>query len=162
MRHLALPTLLLALFILVLTPAAQARTRSLTVAEHQVVERLNEVRVAHDRSRLRVAPGLVEAARSHARDMLVRDYFSHPSLGGGDFADRVRRFHPAAIVGENLAWGTGSLRSADAVVRGWMASPAHRAIILDRDFRVVGVGRALGTFRGHRGAAVVTADFAGR
>ena len=36
------------------------------------------------------------------------------------------------------------------------------SLILDRDFRVVGVGRALGTFRGHRGAAVVTADFAGR
>ncbi|CAA9539090.1 MAG: hypothetical protein AVDCRST_MAG79-1685 [uncultured Thermoleophilia bacterium] len=154
--------MLLALALLVLTPAAQARSRSQTPVERQVVEALNEVRARHGLGALRVAPGLVQAARSHSRDMLLRDYFSHPSLGGPDFGDRVRRHHPAPVVGENLAWGTGRLRAPAAVVRMWMDSPPHRAIILDREFRVVGVGRSFGTFRGHRRAAVFTADFASR
>lgn len=158
--------LLLALLVtlagVVAVPEAEARARSVTTVERQLVERLNDVRAGHGLGRLRIAPSLVAAARSHSRDMLVRDYFSHPSLGGSSFADRVRRFHPAPLVGENLAWGTGSLGAPAAVVRAWMNSPAHRAIILDGAFRVVGVGRAFGTFRGHRGAAVFTADFADR
>ncbi len=162
MRRLLLLPLLLLLTGVLATPAAEARSRSITTVERQVVQQLNEIRVAKGLPRLQVASTLVEAARSHSRDMLVRDYFSHPSLGGADFGDRVRRFHAAPIVGENLAWGTGRLREPAAVVRQWMASPLHRAIVLDRDFRVVGVGRSFGTFKGHRGAALFTADFASR
>jgi hypothetical protein len=34
--------------------------------------------------------------------------------------------------------------------------------MLRRGFRRIGIGIAFGTFAGHSGAAVVTADFAGR
>ena len=33
---------------------------------------------------------LSKAARRHARDMDQRNYFSHDSLGGGSFVDRIR------------------------------------------------------------------------
>jgi uncharacterized protein YkwD len=42
-------------------------------------------------------------------------------------------------VGEVIGWGCGSLGSAAAMVRAWMASPPHRAIILGRG-RAVGIG----------------------
>jgi uncharacterized protein YkwD len=63
--------------------------------------------------------------------------------------------------GENLAWGTGSLGGAHAIVAAWLASPEHRANLLRPSFRRVGVGDVAGTFQGHSGAHVVTADFAG-
>ena len=40
--------------------------------------------------------------------------------------------------------------------------PVRRAILLRPGFRRVGVGYAFGSFIGHGGAGVVTADFAGR
>jgi uncharacterized protein YkwD len=65
------------------------------------------------------------------------------------------------IFGENLAWGTGSLGSAGAIVSQWLASPPHRANLLRRGFARVGVAAPLGNFLGHH-ARVATADFAGR
>jgi uncharacterized protein YkwD len=65
-------------------------------------------------------------------------------------------------VGENLGWGIGWRKTAQGIVAGWLASPSHRANLLRPGFRRVGVGRVVGTFAGHGGAAVVTADFAGR
>jgi hypothetical protein len=41
-----------------------------------------------------------------------------------------------------------------------MHSPTHRHIILLRELRRVGLGVAVGTFDGSRGAAMATADFA--
>jgi len=64
------------------------------------------------------------------------------------------------VYGEDLAWGTGV--TAQSVVNNWLASPRHRAVLLRPGFRRIGIGIAFGTFVGHGGAAVVTADFAGR
>ena len=45
-------------------------------------------------------------------------------------------------VGENLAWGTGSLATPAAIMRAWMASPGHRDILLRRSYREIGIGIA--------------------
>jgi uncharacterized protein YkwD len=47
-------------------------------------------------------------------------------------------------VGENLAWGSGALATPAAVITGWMTSPPHRANVLDRRFRHLGLGLAAG------------------
>jgi uncharacterized protein YkwD len=47
-------------------------------------------------------------------------------------------------IGENLAWGTGTLATPSQIVAGWMASPPHRANILNAGFREMGMGIALG------------------
>ncbi len=74
----------------------------------------------------------------------------------GLFVQRLRRFGVRArYLGENLAYGTGPGFSAAVVVRMWLASPPHRATLLDRGFRRVGVGLA------GRATRLVTADFAG-
>jgi uncharacterized protein YkwD len=47
-------------------------------------------------------------------------------------------------VGENLAWGTGTLATPRATVEAWMRSADHRANLLDRGFDDVGIGIATG------------------
>jgi uncharacterized protein YkwD len=90
--------------------------------------------------------------------MLRTDTFFH-----GAFAARIRRVGVRApLIGENLAWGVGRLSRARSIVRMWLASPGHRANLLDPGFRLVGVGAVRGNFGGHPDALMVTTDFAGR
>jgi len=88
--------------------------------------------------------------------MLHRQYFAHGSVLGRALAQGAH----GPVFGEDLAWGTGV--TAQWVVTEWLASPAHRAVLLRSGFRRVGIGISFGTFAGHGGVAVVTADFAGR
>ena len=88
---------------------------------------------------------LNRAARVHSADMARHAYFSHNSLSGASFLDRIRRtgyLRKARrwTAGENIAWGTGHLATPRAIVRAWMNSPGHRANILNRRFRQIGVG----------------------
>ena len=65
-------------------------------------------------------------------------------------------------VGENIAWGTLSLATPRAIVAAWMASPAHRANILDPRYRETGIGVSphppASLARGQAGA-IYTQDF---
>ena len=90
--------------------------------------------------------------------MVRRNYFAH-----GSFAARLARFGVRAPrVGENLAWGVGAGAEPRDVVRRWLESPSHRANLLRRGFRRVGLGLRAGPFAGYGRAVVITADFAGR
>jgi uncharacterized protein YkwD len=89
--------------------------------------------------------------------MLRKDVFAH-----GAFKARLLQFGvTAAIAGENLAWGTGTGSTSRATVVAWLASPEHRANLLQPSFTRIGVGALVGSFLGRSGARVVTADFAG-
>jgi uncharacterized protein YkwD len=114
---------------------------------------------------LRLDGALVLAAQRHSQDMVRRDYFAHVSRDGHDLVDRMRqagwRPRGAWTAGENIAWGTGSFGDAQSVVSSWMRSSGHRANILNRRFREIGVGVARGVpGHGLRGGTY-TADFAG-
>lgn len=90
--------------------------------------------------------------------MIRRGYFAH-----GSMAERLARFGVRGPrLGENLAWGVGSAAGPRTIVRSWLASPPHRAMLLRPGFRRVGIGSLAGPFAGHSRARVVTADFAGR
>ena len=143
-------------FALLLGPTASAD--SLSPTETALVQAVNEARAANQVPPLRVDFTLVRAARAHTATMLQTDVLSHGSFGArlDSFGARGPRF------GENLAWGTGSKGRARALVRGWLASPGHRANLLRRGFKRVGVGARACSFAGYNGATVVTADFAGR
>jgi uncharacterized protein YkwD len=126
---------------------------------------LNKQRTRRHMRKLRREGRLSHAARGHSADMVHRSYFSHSSPSGVDLVDRVRRagyLAPARawFVGENIAWGSGGLSTPKQIVRAWMHSPGHRANILNRSFREIGVGIALGSPRGHHSAAATyTTDF---
>jgi uncharacterized protein YkwD len=48
--------------------------------------------------------------------------------------------HVGYTLGENIAWGTLWLGTPHAIVKAWMASPGHRANILNRSYRYTGIG----------------------
>jgi uncharacterized protein YkwD len=117
---------------------------------------MNTVRTSRGLAPLRLDVRLLRAARGHSADMMHRQYFAHGAVAARALAQRAR----GPVYGEDLAWGTGV--TAQSVVKNWLASPRHRAVLLRPGFRRIGIGIAFGTFVGHGGAAVVTADFAGR
>ncbi|RXR25724.1 hypothetical protein EQW78_11925 [Oerskovia turbata] len=92
---------------------------------------------------LRADDQLGRAATLHAQDMVAQGYFSHTSLDGRTFGDRVTAQGYARPGGENIAAGQ---KTAQAVVDAWMASEGHRANILNCDFTTMGLGRAGNTW----------------
>lgn len=127
---------------------------------------LNRERVRRHLAPLRRDRRLALAARSHSRAMVAQRVFSHD----GPFGDVVARLRRAGYiragggwtVGENIAWGGGSLAAPASIMRGWMSSPGHRANILSPGFRDVGIGVALGAPGAGGGGATYTQDFGAR
>ena len=139
-----------------LGPASGAQARTLNSSEASLLQAMNSVRTSYHLGPLRLDVRLLRAARGHSADMMQRRYFAHGSVAGRVQAQGAQ----GPMFGEDLAWGTGV--GAQWVVSHWLASPPHRAVLLRPGFRRVGVGIAFGTFAGHGGAVVFTADFAGR
>jgi len=124
---------------------------------------LNAERRARGLPALRNNAKLRLAATRHSQDMVNRRYFDHTAPGGVSMVTRVRRtgYTKAAgswALGENIAWGSGSLSTPARIVRAWMHSSGHRANILDREFREIGIGIAVGTPEDLDGATYTT-DF---
>jgi uncharacterized protein YkwD len=143
------------LAVLVLAPSAGAAT--LSSSESALLHEMNAVRAAHGLPALRFDTHLEQAARFHTHEMLAADQFAH-----GAFGSRMVRFRvTGSLAGENLAWGTGTDGTAQAIVQAWLASPEHRANLLRPSFTRVGIGEQTGSFQGYGDANVVTADFAG-
>ena len=126
---------------------------------------LNVQRRAHGLPTLRASRPLRVAATRWAQTMVRRHFFDH-SRPGSTLSTRVartaylRRTRSWAL-GENIAYGGGAKGSAAAIVTAWMASPPHRANILTRRFRDIGIGVAGGLPVGGSGATYVT-DFGAR
>jgi len=82
---------------------------------------------------------LSDAARAHARDMESQNFFAHVSPTSGDLTDRLRaRDIPFVRAVENIA----AADSIEAAFQQWLASPAHRANIIDAEVTTLGVGVA--------------------
>jgi len=119
---------------------------------------LNTERAAHGLGALRASNRLALAAQRHSSDMVERRYFAH-----GDYGHRIARTgwgsnRRSYTIGENLGYGTGGGATPRAIVAAWMASPGHRANILQRRFHAIGIGIASGTPAGGAGATYST-DF---
>lgn len=115
---------------------------------------------------LRLNRRLSAAAQGHSRAMARRHFFSHTSLNGASFTDRIRstgylRGARSWSIAENIAYGSGHLSTPRAIGRAWMNSPGHRANILSRSYRSIGIGIAAGTPFGG-GGATYTTDFGRR
>ncbi|HEY4426691.1 MAG TPA: CAP domain-containing protein [Solirubrobacteraceae bacterium] len=106
---------------------------------------VNRERAAHGESALALNAALQRAAQSHTESMAWGDYFEHVGPGGDTPVSRLRSAgyltgSGGFEVGENIAWGTLWLGTPRAIVAAWMASPGHRANILDARFRDTAVG----------------------
>lgn len=143
--------------------AAAARPAHASLNAH-VLAQLNVTRRSHGLAPLRPSPRLAAAARAHSSEMVGAGYFSHDSFDGSVFWKRIRRYFGAGAVGENLLWAEPTVGARRAVAM-WMASPEHRANILDPDWRVIGISavhaNAAPGYFGGREVTVVTTDFGG-
>jgi uncharacterized protein YkwD len=158
------------------SPAAAAKLRcahasaapshlTTPVATHALQCLINGERRRRGLPPVRANRRLAAAARGHAQDMATRDFFAHDAPGGATLQSRVKQAGYLGGVrewwlGEALAWGTSGAGAPRAILRGLLASPPHRAILLSRSYRDVGIGVARGAPRGQgRGALTVTLDF---
>src|SRR3954451_20526101 len=105
------------------TPPAQA---SAVAVANSALCLVNQERSTRGISPLKLNRHLATAATGHSRDMISQDYFSHTDLDGADFVDRIRqsgyiapRSYPS--LGEDIAWGSGSLGTPASIVTAWMA-----------------------------------------
>lgn len=129
---------------------------------------VNRERTSRGESALKDDGQLQQAAQGHSESMAAKDYFEHDGQSGDTPLSRMRSAgyifssHIGYAVGENIAWGTLSLATPKAIVAGWMASPGHRANILDATFRDTGVGVAphpLASLARGQAGAIYTQDF---
>lgn len=130
---------------------------------------VNRERSAHHAQPLRENPYLARAAQRHNESMLAQNYVEHVGPEGSTPDARIeasgylRGAEPGYESAENIGWGSGSEATPAAVVARWMASPPHRASILDGHLRDSGIGVAahLPACLGAAGAgAIYTQDFA--
>lgn len=109
---------------------------------------------------------LAKAAVGHSEDMVRGQFFDHVAPNGSDPVSRIRQsgYIPSVgvwIVGENLAWGSGSLATPKEIVAAWMKSSGHRENILRPDFKEIGFGIVTGNPRSRSGGATYTTTFGG-
>ena len=121
--------------------AAKVRTATLCL--------LNVQRRVHGLRKLRENGKLRHASVDYSRLMVSQGFFSHVSPSGSTLQSRVTGTHyldgaRAWSIGENIAWGTGTLGTPRSIVRAWMHSPGHRANILNGTYRDIGSGIASG------------------
>jgi uncharacterized protein YkwD len=118
--------------------------------------RVNRERRAAGLAPLRRDRRIARAAGRHARDMVRRGYFAHRRGGGPDLGARLSRAGWRGTAwGEAIAYGCGGRGSPRAIVRAWLASPPHRAVLLGAGYRRAGVGLARPARCGARGATWV-------
>ena len=116
---------------------------------------VNAERAARGLQALRWNPRLQTAAQAMADEMTHRRFFAHVTPDRRNLLDRVRPTGYTASVddwalGENLAWGAGGLGTPGSIVAGWMASPGHRTLVLDREFVDIGLAVSAGSPHGQK------------
>ena len=138
-------------------PARGAEDRAVAALECV----LNEERAERGRPRVHAQPQLQRAAERHARDMVRRRYFSHTTPEGRTFDERLVAYTHGFTwkVGETLAWGGRSKATPEAIVRAWLDSPSHRRVLLDADYRDVGIGVVRGLPLSTGPGATYAADY---
>jgi uncharacterized protein YkwD len=123
-------------------------TAQLNSYERQLFSQINKERTKRGLSALRLNAKLVDSARGHSAEMAQLNYFSHDSQNpqGESWSSRIVRYgydrqgYNCWKVGENIYWGAQLYSSPVICMDSWMKSPAHRAVVLTRTFRDLGVG----------------------
>jgi uncharacterized protein YkwD len=123
---------------------------------------VNAIRSQARLAELLSSSALALAAHRHGGDMIARRYFAHVSPTGGTVEKRARRAGymrgPCWVVGENLGEAVAEASTAQTIADAWLASPSHRAIILDPEFRHMGVAVVPGTSAGEGPGATFVLD----
>lgn len=119
----------------------------------EVLDCVNAERQAAGLQPLAMDEGLTVVSATRAREAGV--YFAHQRPDGRS-AQSVMEDVPYSWFGENLAVSTDA--EAAEIVQAWMASPAHRANILNRHYTKMGIACTKGSDGYYYWAQVLTCD----
>ena len=148
-------------------PGADSKPRQISskTASRLVVCLVNKQRAKRGLKRLEARGALIGAANRHSERMQKTDCFDHVCPGEPALPGRYQKsdYLPCGCnwgAAENIAWGPRRQGSPRSIVEAWMNSSSHRANILHRSFRDIGVGVRWGSpdRRGAR-AGTYTLDF---
>jgi uncharacterized protein YkwD len=107
---------------------------------------VDQERAGHGEAALQPNAHLQQVAQAHTEGMAFGDYFEHDGPQGDTPLSRmiacgyIYSSHVGYEIGENIGWGTLNLGTPRAIVAAWMASPGHRANILDARFHDTAIG----------------------
>jgi hypothetical protein len=140
-------------FILVIISASvfvvssSGKTVASDITVEKVIELTNASRAEAGESALISNSRLSQAAEAKASDMVANDYFSHTSPAGKTPWNWIQKENYDYIyAGENLAM---DFFSAEKMEEAWMASPTHRANILNQNYHEIGTAVKEGIINGH-------------
>jgi uncharacterized protein YkwD len=149
-------------------PGSVPSEQSVDGARQSIRCLINKKRKKRHLRPLRSNAALQAAAQQHAVEMDSGNFFSHESPDGGDPLSRIKEagyLIGASIfgVGETLGFGDGAAATPGSTVSAWMQSPSHRATMLGRRYRHIGIGIVIGSPLPENPTGVTyTADFAFR
>lgn len=115
-------------------PSEEADTNAAYV--NRIVELVNEERAKVGLSPVTLDKKVQAAAQVRAKEIVTS--FSHTRPDGTSFSTALKEQNVSYRgSGENIAWGQ---KSPEAVMNAWMNSSGHRANILNKNFKIIGVG----------------------
>jgi len=156
----AIALIAVAVFWAIVLHAGSARASD--AVSREVVNRINALRAHQGLAPLRLDPRLEQAGRAQSSAMMSRRVLSHGNPNGVARLTRLCERMHAKTIGETIGWirYRSPSRQAAGIVRWWMRSPPHRAVLMSSTFNAIGVGRRTGNFGGHK-AVWFSADLAG-
>ena len=129
----------------VLVLAIPASALALTAsqrAERKMTAAINTVRAQHGLAPFRRSASLTGSAERYSRWLMENDVFAHQSS--------IRASSRFALLGEALAWHSGTRFGVWSTMRQWLGSSSHRAILLSPVMRRQGAGATRGRFGSRR------------
>ncbi len=150
-QSIGLATFLAVIF--VISPLFTAPAWASDISIDDLYSQTNAERAAVGLPSLKLEPQLNNAATAKANNMITVDYWAHNSPSGAtpwSFISASGYIYSTA--GENLAKG---FDTSYGVTAGWMASPAHKANILNSSYTDVGFAVTNGLLVGNQTTLVV-------
>jgi uncharacterized protein YkwD len=123
-------------------------TKNINLSSKNVIDITNRARALNGNlSALKENSKLDFSAEKKLQDMFAKQYFEHTSPSGVGVSDLGAQVgYEYIIIGENLA--LGNFKDDQSLVDAWMASPGHRANILNKRYTEIGVSVGKGTYNG--------------
>lgn len=118
-----------------------------------LVDLANEDRKENNIPTLVINKTLQQAAQMKANDMATNSYFAHTSPAGiTPWAWFKEAGYAFSYAGENLAI---NFEESEDVNNAWLASPTHRANIMNEKFTEIGIATAEGFYQGRKTTFIV-------
>lgn len=122
-------------------------TKANKLDNQKIIDWTNKYRADENLPALTLNTNLAAAAQAKTDDMFAKQYFEHTSTTGVTTGQLVLdEGYNYKVTGQNLA--LGDFKDEKDLVDAWMASPGHRANIMNTEYTEIGVAAGLSDYQG--------------